>query len=146
MCPSWRRNTLTIKSRLPERRPPAGRSFSTNSLADGIDTSRGLGRERGSAAAGRLRVRILDCEPAAHVVVDEVDLRALEVAQADRIHEQTDAVDLERLVRRRVAFALVNHEAVLEAGTPAALDKDPQAGAHAVFLRPEFVDLFSRRF
>src|ERR1043165_5259872 len=104
MCPSWRRNPFTMASRLLERRPPAGRSRSTNSVADG--TATGLSREGRSAAAGRLGVRFLDGETAAHVVVDEVHFGALEIPQADGVHEQTNAVDDKRLVGLGIALAL----------------------------------------
>src|SRR5262245_36710258 len=113
MCPSCRRNTDTMKSRLLERRPPAGRCLSTNSVADGTATL--LGRERRPAAASRLGVRILDGEAAAHVVVDEVNFGALQITQTDRIDEQADAVHQEGLVGVLVALAVLDHEAVLEA-------------------------------
>ncbi len=48
--------------------------------------------EGAAAAAGRRRVGILDREPAAADRVDEVDFRAVEVSNADRIDEQLDAV------------------------------------------------------
>ncbi len=51
-----------------------------------------LRREGGAAAAGRRRVRVLDGEAAARDGVDEINLGALQVADADRIHEQLDAV------------------------------------------------------
>src|SRR6187401_1226064 len=106
-CPSCLRKRLTMRSRLPERRPPAGRCFSTNSVADGTATS--LGREGGSASAGGLGVRVLDGEAPAHVVVDKVDLGTLEIRQADGIDQEPDAVHLKRLVRLGIALAVVNH-------------------------------------
>ena len=48
--------------------------------------------ERRTAAAGRLRVRVLDREAAAGDVVDEVHFGAGQVAGADRIDQQLDAV------------------------------------------------------
>ena len=45
-----------------------------------------------------------------------------------------------------VAFALVDHQAVLEARAAAALDEHPQAGADLVLLDQELVDLLGRRF
>src|SRR4051812_42444540 len=111
-----------MTSRLSERRPPAGRCCSTNSVVDGIGTAAWpSGAEGRAAAAGRLRVRVLDREAAAHVVVDEVDFGALQVSQADRVHEELDAVDLEHLIGLAVALALVDHQPVLEARTPSAL-------------------------
>src|SRR5204863_9192453 len=125
MWPSCRMKTLTMTSRLPDRRPPAGRSFSTNSVADG--TATGLRRERRSAAAGGFRVGVLDGEAAAHVVIDEVDFGVLEIPQADGVDEQAHAVDHEYLVGFPVALALVDHQAILEAAAAAALDEHPEA-------------------
>src|SRR6187402_849582 len=96
-CPSCLRKSVTMRSRLPERRPPAGRCLSTNSVADGTATS--LGREGGSASAGRLGVRVLDREAPAHVVVHKVDLGALEIRQADGIDQEADTVHFKGLVR-----------------------------------------------
>src|SRR3990167_7326677 len=99
-CPSWRRKTLTICSRLLERLPPSGFSL----LRSGRAGTRPLRAERRTAAAGRGRVRILDGEPAAGHGIDEVDFRALEVADADRIDEQPDAVRFEHLIRIAAGF------------------------------------------
>src|SRR4029078_8059191 len=63
-----------------------------------------LDAERLAAAAGRCGVRVLDRETAAGHRVDEIDLSALEVADADWIDEQPDAVRLEHLVRIAAAF------------------------------------------
>ena len=70
----------------------------------------------------------------------------LQIAQADRIDEQTHAVDLEHLVGLGVALALVDHQAVLEARAAAALDEHPQAGARLVLLGQQLGDLLRRRF
>ena len=53
----------------------------------------------------------------------------LEVARADRIDQQLDAVGLDDGIGRRIALALVDHQAVLEAGAPAALHEHAQAGS-----------------
>src|SRR5689334_15363464 len=102
-----------MKSRLPDRRPPAGRWVSTNWSGESIDVAagripqpasretadatarpagRGLRAERGPAAAGRLGVRVLDREAAARVVVDEIHFGTLEVPEADGIDEQAHTV------------------------------------------------------
>jgi hypothetical protein len=103
-----------------------------------------LRAERRPAPAGRLGIRVLDGEAATHVVVDEVDFRALQVSQADGIDKQFDALHFEHLVRFGVAFPFVNHQAVLESGAPATLHEHPQAGAHFRLLGQKFVDLLRR--
>src|SRR5262245_51851842 len=95
---------------------------------------RTLHAERRPAAAGRLGVGVLDREPAARDVVDEVDLGAAQVARADRIHEQLHAVRLDDRIGRRVPLALVVHEAVLETRAAAALDEHPEARLGLVFF------------
>src|SRR5262245_86099 len=128
-CPSWRRNTLTICSRLLERLPPSGfrrvRSgrFVVIRLPCHAD-SRRLDAERAAAAAGRRGVGILDREAAARHRVNEIDFGTLEVADADWVDEQLDAIRLEHLVARAAAF--LDHEAVLEARAAAALNEHAQ--------------------
>jgi hypothetical protein len=51
-----------------------------------------LGREGRPAATRRLGVRVLDGEAAAGDGVDEIDLGVLQILDADRVHEQLDAV------------------------------------------------------
>src|SRR5688500_4041940 len=114
MWPSWRRNTWTMKSRLLERRPPAGRRCSTNSDADCIREPAASGAEGRTAAAGGFGVGILDGETTAHVVVDEVHFGPAEVPQADGIHQQAHAVHLEHLIGLGVAIALIDHQTVLK--------------------------------
>src|SRR5262245_4468657 len=86
--PSWRRNALTMKSRLLERLPPAGRTRSTSmecirytlmAMAAAL-----FGRERRAASAGRGGVRVLDREPATRDGLDEIDFGAFQVPDADR--------------------------------------------------------------
>ena len=98
-----------------------------------------------TAAAGRRRLRILDREAAAGDRVDEVDLGALEVPDADRIDEQLHAVRLEHLVARALAVFL-DHQAVLEAGAAAALHEHAQPAAAFVFFDEQLVDLRSPPF
>src|SRR5262245_66574272 len=81
--------------------------------------------ERRAAPARGGRVRIANREAAARDRVDEVHLGALEVADADRIHEQPDAIGFEHLITG--ATRLLDHEAVLKAGTAAALHKYPRS-------------------
>src|ERR1700674_3844640 len=113
-CPSWRRKTLTIRSRLLDRFSPAGRTRSRSEDEIGMrgsgDSRRGKGRgvapcpscsvavpglvhtgrltlfriDRTAAAARRRGVGVLDGEAAAGDGLDEVDLRTLEVPDADR--------------------------------------------------------------
>src|SRR5215218_9015336 len=123
-CPSWRMNTLTICSRLLERLPPAGlrrlmsgklvitdrvsfRMARSTPAADAArrltcvpvePARRRLDAERRTAPARRRGVRVLDGEAAAGDGVDEIDLGALEVADADRVDEQLDAVRLVYLI------------------------------------------------
>src|SRR5436190_6397446 len=95
--PSWRRKTLTICSRLLDRLPPDGLSRARSGSVAVTDYPEGSDAKRGSAPARRDRVRILDREAAAGDGIDEVDLGALEVVDADRVDEQPDAVRLEHL-------------------------------------------------
>src|SRR5687768_10891298 len=141
MWPSCRRKTWTMKSRLLERRPPAGRRCSTNSDADCIREPGASGAEGRTAAAGRLGVRILDGEPAAHVVVDEVHFGPAEVPQTDRIDQQPHAVHFEHLVGLGVAIALIDHQAVLKPRAAATLDEHAEPGAEAALLHQQFRNL-----
>src|SRR5688572_13881494 len=99
-CPSWRRKTLTICSRLLERLPPSGLSLlrsgsafhtlilgraGTPSLMMVAAAALAVHAERRAAAARGGRLRVADCEATAGDGVDEVDLGALEVAHAGRI-------------------------------------------------------------
>src|SRR6185436_19192311 len=152
-CPSWRRNTLTICSRLLERLPPSGLSLLRSGSAGITLTPRGTGlclvmvpaaalavhAERRTAAARRSRLRVADREAATSHRVDEVDLGTLEVAHADRVHEQLHAVRLEHLVAHAAAF--LDHQAVLETRAAAALHEHAQTAAGLVFLGKQLVDL-----
>src|SRR5512133_1024819 len=87
-CPSWRRNTLTICSRLLERLPPSGFSLARSGSAFATRTpGRGdtpslvmvaaaafaIHAERRTAAAGGRGVGIANREAAAGDGVDEID-------------------------------------------------------------------------
>src|SRR6185503_4302926 len=135
-CPSWRRKTLTICSRLLERLPPSGFSLARSgsafaTLTPGrrsdalflmvVTAAAGLAvyAERRTAAARRGGLGVADGEAAAGDRVDEVDLGALQVAHADRVDEQLDAVRFEHLVAN--STALLDHQPVLEPRAAAAL-------------------------
>src|SRR5919106_3207494 len=109
-CPSCRRNTLTICSRLLDRFPPEGLSRERSSR---VVATEGLNAERRPAPARGDRVRVLDGKAAAGDRVDKVHFGALEIADADRVDEQFDTVRFEHLVGDAAAF--LDHQAVLEA-------------------------------
>src|SRR5215212_9892541 len=111
-CPSWRRNTVTIKSRLLERLAPAGRTCSMLVAVAVMISAAFFRRERRTAAARRRRVRVLDGEPAAGDGLDKIDFGAFQVADADRIDEELDAVRFEHLVGITAVF--LDHQPVLE--------------------------------
>src|SRR3954452_5593647 len=108
--PSCSRKAPIICSRLVDRLPPAGRrpEISVRGRA------RLLRRARRTAAAGGRRVRVLDGEAAAGHRVDEIDLGALEIPDADRVDEQLHTVRFEHLVAGALAV-FFDHQAVLEA-------------------------------
>ena len=91
-------------SRLLDRLLPAG-SRRVKSVEDGagapLARRASVDREALPAAAGRGGVRVLDGESTARHRVDEVDLGALEIADADRVDEQLHAVRLEDVVLAR---------------------------------------------
>src|SRR3954454_16130489 len=95
--------------------------------------------ERLATAAGRAGIRVLDREAAAGHRVDEIDLGALQVADAHWIDEQPDAVRFEHLIARATAF--LDHQPVLEPRAPAALYKHPQAAARLALFREQLVNL-----
>src|ERR671923_2589802 len=93
----------------------------------GLDAGRLLGGvladlERGTAAAGRDDVRVVDREPGALEAVDVVDLGAEHELHADLVHDDRDAVVLEDVI---VVAGLVESERVLEPRAPAATHGDP---------------------
>src|SRR6478609_4089273 len=108
-CPSCLRNALTIRSRLLDRLVPAGRRRSRSGMAV-MASEPLLCREGRAATAGGRRVRVLDCEPAAGDGVDEINLRAAQIADAHRVDEQPHAVRLELHVAH--AARLFDHQAV----------------------------------
>src|SRR5690606_29393109 len=83
--------------------------------------------ERRAASAGRGGIRIPDGETAAGDRVHEIDFGAFQIADADRVDEQPDAVRFEHLIAR--AAALFDHQSVLEPGTAAALHEDTKTTA-----------------
>src|SRR5687767_11996675 len=90
----------------------AGRTDEEGEVTDGR-LERQLDAERGAAPAGGLGVGVANGESAAREVVDEIDLRALQIPHADRIDEQPHAVRLDRLIGVGGALALLDHQAVL---------------------------------
>src|SRR5262249_32735355 len=77
--------------------------------------------------------------------IDEVDFGAVQIADADRIHEQPDAVRFEHLVARPLAV-LFDHQAVLETRTAAALHEDAKAAAGFLLFGEGLGDLGCCRF
>src|ERR1044071_6997 len=150
-CPSWRRKTLTICSRLLERLPPSGFSLlrsgsaGTTWLLLVMVTAAALAvhAERRSAAARGGGVGVANGEATTGDRVDEIDFGALQVAHADRVDVQLHAVRLEHLVAHAAAF--LDHQAVLETGTAAALHEHAQTAAGLVFLGEQLVDLLGCR-
>src|SRR5690606_18636539 len=88
---------------------------------------RAVGAEAVAAAALRGRVRVAHAEPAAHQVLDEVDLAALEERPAPSVDDDRDAVRLELLVA--LEALVVDLHPVLVAAAPARPDEDAQRRA-----------------
>src|ERR1700704_5322197 len=80
--PSCSRKAPSICSRLVDRLLPAGRRPEMSGSGRATNPEL-IGGERGTAAAGRGRLGVLDREAAARDGVHEVDLGALEIADAD---------------------------------------------------------------
>ncbi len=83
-----------------------------------------VGLEARAAAAGGDRVRVVDREALTHQPVDEVDLGAAQIRQAEAIDDDLDAVLVDDLVAR-LGLA-VEAERVLQARATAALHGHPQ--------------------
>src|SRR4030095_1158837 len=98
--------------------------------------------ERGAAAAGRLRLRILDLETAAVQPVDEVDGGCLQVLRADGIDEHLEGAAVDDEVRG--AAPLRERQAVREAGAAAADHLNAQALADLVLRRHDLRYLLLR--
>src|SRR5215203_2173368 len=150
-CPSCLRNTFRMRSRLLDRFAPAGRSRSMSAGVVLMLAAQRAGAGGRRSAARRLDARppcclaraerlaasacghgvgVLDRETAAGHGVEEIDLGAAKIANADRIHIQLDAVRFEHLVGVRARF--FDHESVLESRAPAALHEDTEAAAFLV--------------
>src|SRR5262245_39033543 len=105
--------------------------------------SRELELVRVPAPARRLDVGVLDSEPRAHhVVVDVVDLAALQIRGTVHVDEHLDALRLDDIVigRRLVVPA----ELVRHAGAAAAHHTDPQRPFGLAFLQSQVRDLLRR--
>ena len=92
--------------------------------------------ERLAAPARRLGVRVLDGEPASRQVIDEIDLGAPEVANADGIDEERHAVRLKDPVGLGVTGSVLDQQAVLETGASATPARTPAARLPSSVLRP----------
>src|SRR5688500_19355720 len=102
-----------------------------------------LDLERVAAAARGRRVRVVDLEPGLLDAVDEVDRRAREIRSAELVDDDLHAVLLELEVT--LLDAPVEAEPVLEAGAPAALDRDAQhLGLARRLLGHKLLDLARR--
>src|SRR5512139_2407428 len=103
--------------KLLEPRSTAARTSGTRSGMEWL-ASGGEGR---SAAASSLGVRVADHELRALEVLAVVDLRAAQVLEAHRVHQQAHAAILDAGVA--LFLVLVEREAVLEARAAAARDE-----------------------
>src|SRR3954471_16401892 len=144
---------LAITPRTNNARPLAGRCAgragvarkprSTKSRPLGTGSSKKpsrceLRREGRPAAAGVLRVRVLEREPALpELAFDVVDFDAEEVHRAHRIDEAPHALHLEDHVAG--AFVLLEIEAVLETGAAASHYGDTQPGSLQVLALDRFL-------
>src|SRR4029079_6177120 len=72
---------------------------------------------------------------------DARPLGAAQVARADRVDQELDAVRLDYRVGGRVPFAFIDHQAVLEPRAAAALDEHPEDGLGLVFFLQQLADL-----
>ena len=90
--------------------------------------------ERLAAPARRLGVRVLDGEPASRQVIDEIDLGAPEVANADGIDEERHAVRLKDPVGLGVTAPSSISRPYLETGASATLHEHPQPGFLLLFF------------
>src|SRR5918999_1998836 len=83
-----------------------------------------VGVERGAAGAAAHGVRVVDREPGAHQRVDVVDLGAVDVLLAELVdHDRHAGVILEAVT---LVDAIIEREAVAEAGAAATLDEEAQ--------------------
>ena len=69
-------------------------------------------------------VRVFDLEPGLLERLQEIDRRALQIRDAERIDDDLDAVELELVVAR--LGTAVETQRVLEPAAPAALDRDAE--------------------
>jgi cell volume regulation protein A len=118
-CPT--RRTRASTRRTPADDPSGGAGVAARR---GRDVLVAVGLEARTAAAGGDRVGVVDREPLAHQAVDEVDLGAAQVGQAEPVDDDFDAVLVDDLVAG-LGLA-VEAERVLQARATAALHRDPQ--------------------
>src|SRR5439155_9632415 len=97
-------------------------------------------RERGPAAAGLRRVRIVDLEAAALKRIVEVDRGAVEILMAAHVDDHLDALRFEHEVVRRRRLVRDLHT-VRHARAAAARDEDSDALERASLLLHDLLDL-----
>src|SRR5690606_12731671 len=100
------------------------------------------GAEGGAAAAGAADVGVTELEAGPLDALHVVDLRAVQVLEAQGIHVELDAVRLEVLVHLRGLVFEV--EIVLEAGAAASHDAEPEALSLQALRARNFLDLAGR--
>src|SRR5262249_36106949 len=100
-----------------------------------------LSRERATATAALLRVRIHEDEPFAHETAVVIENGPVQINVALQIAKQFNVVSLEYFVSgARLVF---EGEVIGKAGTSSAFDSDSQAGSLNTFFlhhSPDFVD------
>src|SRR2546426_7992267 len=100
---------------------------------------------RRAAPAGRLHVGVLDGEARPqHVVVDVVDLTALQIRSALAVHVDLDAVGLGDVVVR--AGRVVPPELVGHARAPTTYHADPEAPLGLALFEPQVGNLLRSGF
>src|SRR5690349_311912 len=124
--------------KLLEPRSTAARTSGTDFGARRVKEN-ASGRERRTAPAGGLRVRIADHELRAVQTFAVVDLRAGQVLDAHRVDQQLDALVLDAGVA--VLLVLVELETVLHARAAATLDENPQLEIGVALAADEIADL-----
>src|SRR5258705_12934805 len=134
-----------IFSRRRRRHCPSSSSSSASASLRSTSSqpeNAGSGRERRSAATGRLGVRIADDELGALEVFAVVDLRAHQVLETHRVDEELHALILDAGVS--LLLLLVESEAVLEARTAPSLDENAELEARIVLALNELAHLDRR--
>lgn len=100
-----------------------------------------LRAERATATARTGDVWISELEPGAMYAFDVVDLRSIEVLEAQRVDVHLHAVGLELLVH--VCWLVLEVQIVLEASAAATYDSEAQSLAGKTFGGGDFLNFFS---